>query len=202
MKSITVGASRSRERVGVVALAVLIVLTLAIYVALRSSALESTGAGGSLMPYQTLVRDLPSADQTTYADMYRQFAGLENARAVGGTWPEATTLGVPSYQWSKARQGFYLNYLARPEGDSSNSAWLLVIQEPDPLATPDPAPNDETHHRLPDGTVLHVGVWTHRFGGQVPADFVRQPEATGWTQVLTAPVPPVAQTPPARTGVK
>lgn len=198
MKSTSVGGSKSRERIGVIGLGVLIVGTVGIYVALRSSALESTGAGGSLMPYQSLVRDLPSSDQALYETLYGQFAGLENARAVTGKWPEAATLNVASYTWSTARQGFYVNYLARPAGDISAAAWLLMIQEPDPLATPDPAPNDETHHRLPDGTVLHVGVWNHRFGGQVPADFVRQPEASGWTQVLTAPIPPVAPAAPGR----
>jgi len=192
MKSTPVGGSKSRERFGVIALGVLIIATVGIYLALRSSALESTGAAGSLMPYQTLVRDLPSSDQALYASLYGQFAGLENARAVTGKWPDAATLELASYAWSGARQGFYLNYLAKPASDVSAAAWLLVIQEPDPLATPDPAPNDETHHRLPDGTVLHVGVWSHRFGGQVPSDFVRQPEASGWTQVLTVPIPPVA----------
>ena len=62
--------------------------------------------------------------------------------------------------------------------------------QPPPPAPIDPAPNDETHHRLPDGTVLHVSIWTHRFGGQIDRRFVQQPERSGWTQVLTAPVPP------------
>ena len=198
MKTTAVGGSRTSERFGVLALAVLIVLTVSVYLALRSSALESTGSPANLMPYQTLERDLVSSDQTMFADLQQTLVKVEGERAVASRWPDAKTLeltGSSPYSWTGARQGFFMNYLARPAADGSATAWLLLIQEPDPLATPDPAPNDETHHRLPDGTVLHVGIWMHRFGGQVPLDFVRQPEVAGWTQVLVAPVAPVA---PAR----
>jgi hypothetical protein len=66
------------------------------------------------------------------------------------------------------------------------------VQEPDPLTSTDTAPNDEEHHRLPDGTVLHVSIWMHRFGGQMKPEFFARPENAGWTQLLTAPVNPIA----------
>jgi len=72
-------------------------------------------------------------------------------------------------------------------------AWMIAIKEPEPGVPTDTAPNDEEHHRLPDGTVLHVSVWTHRFGGQLEKAFVAAPEAAGWTQVLVAPLNPLAQ---------
>ena len=62
-----------------------------------------------------------------------------------------------------------------------------MIQEPDPAAPPDRAPNDEEHHRLPDGRALHIYVWMHRFGGQMKSEFVPQPQGSGWAQVLTKP---------------
>ena len=68
--------------------------------------------------------------------------------------------------------------------DPAKPAWLLEIQEPEPGTAPDPAPNDEEHHRLPDGTTLHVYVWTHRLGGQLTPDFVPQPQNTGWVEVF------------------
>jgi len=70
-------------------------------------------------------------------------------------------------------------------------AWLLEIQEPEPGAAPDPAPNDEEHHRLPDGTTLHVYVWMHRLGGQVPSGFVPQPQNTGWIEMFAQAPNPV-----------
>jgi hypothetical protein len=185
-----------RERFGVIAIAALIVVSVAAYLGLKSSVLESTGPN-RLMPYQTLVRTLVSSDQTIYADLQDRVVDLESKRAATGRWPEASALagGLP-YEWSAAREGFFVNYLGTPTADTSASAWLIVIQEPDPQAPPDTAPNDETHHRLPDGTVLHVTIWSHRYGGQIAKAFVRQPELSGWTQILTAPVPAV----PSRTG--
>ena len=68
----------------------------------------------------------------------------------------------------------------------------LTIQEPEPGALPDPSPNDDEHHRLPDGTTLHIYVWMHRYGGQVPAAFVPLPQNSGWIEVFSAPPNPVA----------
>jgi hypothetical protein len=186
----TVRGSAGRERAGVLSVAALIVVTIAVYLALRSTALETPGGG--LLPYQALVGTLVSTDQDTFADLYRELAEIEVLRAANGRWPEASSVrSLPSYTWTSARDGYFVNYLARPSGDVSAAGWLLVFQEPDPQAPPDTAPNDETHHRLPDGTVLHVSVWTHAFGGQLSPTFVRQPEGSGWTQVLRAPAPPV-----------
>src|SRR4029077_19233010 len=94
-------------------------------------------------------------------------------------WPEPAALsGLPAllpasdepipssaYKWTRTQEGLVVNYLAVPSDDDAAAAWLLRIQEPDPNTPLDVAPNDEVHHRLPDGTVLHVTIWTHRFGG-------------------------------------
>ena len=62
-------------------------------------------------------------------------------------------------------------------------AWLVLVQEPEPGAPPDPAKEDEEHHRLIDGTKLHVSTWLHPDGDRVAAGFVRLPQANGWTQL-------------------
>jgi hypothetical protein len=193
MTRTSIVGSGSRERLGVIGLAALIVVSVAVYLALKSSVLESTGAG-HLLPYQTLVRTMPSADQAMFEQLQQRVIEIEEVRARTGQWPLAEALAPdPPYRWEYSRDRFVLNYLAAPPEEASDAAWLVVIQEPDPQAPVDRAPNDETHHRLPDGTVLHVTVWTHRFGGQMTPKFVRQPETAGWTQVIRAPLPP---TPP------
>jgi hypothetical protein len=196
MKTQGIGPA-SRERFGVLGLAALIVTLVGVYLALRSSAIDGAGSG-TLLPYQTLVRNLVSSDQATFGDLQKNLIEIETERARTGHWPEAGGPAGPaspsSYTWIGNREGLFLNYLAIPSDDASAAAWLLVIQEPDPAAVPDPAQNDEEHHRLPDGTVLHVSIWLHRFGEQVPRDFVRQPQTAGWAQVLMAPRNPVAQT--------
>lgn len=195
MTQTTILPAGGRESTRVLALAAVVVLAVAVYLALKSSALETPGTA-SLLPYQELVATLVGADQAMFADLTKQMVDVEALRAADGQWPDAGRLkSLTGFTWTASREGYFQNYLATPAADASSAAWLLVIQEPDPQAPIDPAPNDETHHRLPDGTVLHVSIWTHRFGAQIDRRFVRQPERTGWTQVLTAPVPPA---PPLR----
>jgi hypothetical protein len=199
------GRSVARERVTILALAGLVVTIVGGYLLFRSSALGGA-AGASLTPFQMLVRDLVSSEQLMYGRLQQGVSEAETVRAQMGRWPEPATLKAlpallpagdestpsPAYTWTRTQQGFVVNYLALPSNDDAAAAWLLRIQEPDPNTPLDLAPNDEVHHRLPDGTVLHVTVWTHRFGGRISPAFLLQPELTGWIQLLTAPVQAVA----------
>jgi hypothetical protein len=200
--------SIARERFTILALAGLVVTIVGGYLMLRSSVIgDATGA--SLTPYQMLVQNLVSPEQLMFGRLQQGVSEAEAVRAQTGRWPEPASFGAlpavlpdgdeslpsPAYTWSRAQVGFVVNYLALPSNDDAAAAWLLRIQEPDPNTPLDVAPNDEVHHRLPDGTVLHVTVWTHRFGGRLSRAFVLQPELTGWTQLLMAPVRPV---PPGR----
>jgi len=201
----TGGRSVARERVTILALAGLVVTIVAGYLVFRSSALGDA-AGASLTPFQMLVRDLVGPEQLMFGRLQQAVSEAEALRAQTGRWPEPAALGglpallptgdesIPSsaYKWTRTQEGFVVNYLAVPLDDDAAAAWLLRIQEPDPNTPLDVAPNDEVHHRLPDGTVLHVTIWTHRFGGRVSPAFTLQPELSGWTQLLTAPVRAVA----------
>ena len=189
-----------RERAGIVVIALLVVGAVGFYVALRS------GRGGdapssNLLPYQTLVRSLPAADQQMYTDIRRGLPALEDERARTTRWPEPVLLeanSVPPFagaraagvEWQKFQRGVTVNYLGLPS-DPSMPAWLLAVQEPEPNSPPDPAPLDDEHHRLPDGTTLHIYVWMHRYGGRVAAAFNAQPQNDGWTEVFGAPPNPV-----------
>jgi hypothetical protein len=199
----SLGRSTGQERLKVLGLAAAVMVLLGIYFGLKTSVTES----GRLLPYQMLVRDLVTSDQAMFAALRQSLLDAEKARAITGRWPEAAAVtslprttpgGEPSpgtamYSWKRSAVGVVTHYLGLPGQDASDSAWLMVIREPEPGVPTDSAPNDEEHHRLSDGTVLHVSIWTHRFGGQVDPAFVAQPEAAGWTQVLTAPLNPLAQ---------
>ena len=128
------------------------------------------------------------------------------------------------YRWQLRQEGPVVNYLGLP-ADRRDPACLLLVQEPDPGAPAEgslaggpaggagPAQGaraiagaagapatDEVHHRLADGTLLHVSVWLHEApaaGGSgaaspsVVADdpgrdpgVIAVPYARGWTQVL------------------
>jgi|SRR5262245_6325719 len=186
-----------RERAGVLIVAGGIVSVVAVYLALNANRDSARG----LLPYQTLVAQLPEADQRMFRELRQGLLTAEADRVRAAAWPEPPSLAArgiapftsegdaAAYQWTRLQQGTTVNYIGQPR-DSSAPAWLLEIQEPEPGMPPDTAPLDEEHHRLADGTRIHTYVWMHRIGGQVPVGFVRQPQTSGWTQVYTAPPDP------------
>ena len=188
-----------KERGVVLAAAAGIVSVIAAYVAVRYGG--SDDGARVLLPYQALVRSLPEFDQQMFRTLREGLLAAETERARTGAWPEPALLskrGVPpfdgpvagmAYEWSRMEQGAIINYFGQPR-DASQPAWLLEIQEPEPGMPLDPAPLDEEHHRLPDGTRIHTYVWMHRFGGQVPLAFIRQPQSSGWTEVFARPPDP------------
>jgi hypothetical protein len=181
----------------------------------------NAGAARDLMPYQKLFITLGSDEQRMFRELQEGLLEAENVRGSvrgGGQWPAPAALaalGVPPfadaaaprrhrYRWEMRHDGLFVGYLGAAEAGAP--AFLLLVQEPDPRAPPDPAappagapnapnppnpPNDEVHHRLADGTVLHVGIWMHAAGqsGAAAAGYdgdalLAAPYARGWTQVL------------------
>jgi hypothetical protein len=202
--TVRTGSDRRAETTRVLVLAGLIVTGLVAYLAM-----SATGTGRdhdnerNLLPYQLLARTLPESEQSVFRAIRNALPALEADRVRGSRWPDAAALakeGVAPFRsgpasgtgqrWEQFQQGTTMTYLGVP-ADPAARAWLLTIQEPEPGATPDPAPEDEEHRRLPDGTTLHTYVWMHRYGGQVTARFVPQPQSEGWVEVFTAPPNPV-----------
>jgi hypothetical protein len=114
------------------------------------------------------------------------------------------------YRWELRQEGPYVNYLGLP-ADRRDPAFLLLVQEPDPQAPPAgppisstpaipaiPAPAapsspDEMHHRLPDGTILHVSTWMRQRGpGAAGAGggVIVEPYLQGWSQLLVGVAQP------------
>jgi hypothetical protein len=181
----TGGSKRGgRERAGVFALGGLIITVVVVYLALNATGVNDKSR--SLLPYQALAATLPESDQTQFRALRDSLLEAESARARTKRWPDIGALTLPGadYFWMRFERGVVFNYLGK-SGDPSKPAWLLEIQEPEPGTAPDPAPNDEQHHRLPDGTTLHIYVWTHRLGGQIASEFVAQPQNTGWVEVFS-----------------
>ena len=190
------------ETVNVLKTAAAIVLLVGAYLALPSwtaqpADIQARQSQLGLLPYQQLIRDARPAEQRIFRELQEGLLEAERMRAQTGQWPDVATLaseGIPpfapdptqpiAYKWTSVRQDWAINYLGVPS-DSAAPAWLLVVLEPEPGAPADPAPNDETHHRLPDGTTLHVSVWTipevKRRSGFAA---LRLPQNEGWTNWL------------------
>jgi hypothetical protein len=175
------------------------------------------GVARDLMPYQRLFISLGSSEQRMFRELQEGLLEAENARGSargggggGGQWPAPAVLAAqgvppfadaadprhPRYRWEMRHDGLYVGYLGEA-AEAGAPAYLLLVQEPDPQAPADPAappagaPNDEVHHRLADGTVLHVGIWMHAAGPSGPAAagyagdaLLAAPYARGWTQLL------------------
>jgi hypothetical protein len=180
-------------------LAALIVGGIGIYLALRVSG-SGSDTQKDLLPYQVLARTLPDAEQQTFGAIRRGLADAETERGRAARWPEPAALasrGIAPFadetnrlHWQQFQQGKTVNYIGIPS-DPASPAWLLVLQEPEPNMPPDPAPLDDEHHRLADGTTMHVYVWMHQYGGRVTPAFMAQPQTQGWTEVFRVPPNPL-----------
>lgn len=191
------------ELLAVLRVGLIVVVTVAVYLSARfargSGAADGAGARSArnLLPFQTLIQAHDPTEQLMFRLLQVALLEAQNIRSTDGVWPEVATLaeqGIEpfvadptnrgaAYAWRFLRAGVSVNYLGIPNR-SDAAAWLLVIQEPDPLAPPEPFQDDEEHARLLDGTVLHVSLWRHALGSRVSPQMVRLPQAEGWTQVF------------------
>jgi hypothetical protein len=222
--AVRTGAGNAVERTRVLVLGGLIVAGVGGYLFLNTTS-AGRDSQRNLLPYQTLARTLPESEQSLFQALQKGQLAAEAERVRTSRWPDVPALasaGVAPFaasrsaaaqsaaaqpagavgganaatmRWEQFQRGTMVNYVGVP-ADESAPAWLLAVQEPEPGALPDPAPVDEEHHRLADGTVLHIYIWMHRYGGRVAPRFVPQPQNDGWIQVFSAPPNPVL--PPRR----
>lgn len=193
-------ASAGNERLRILVLAGLVVVGVGLYLFVRGGD-TSTDSQKNLLPYQVLARTLTDTEQRTHTSLRQGLLAAEADRARLTQWPDAAVLadhgvapfdgtGGPRLGWQQFSRGTVTNYVGIP-ADGAEPAWMLAIQEPAPNTPPDLSPDDDEHHRLPDGTTLHIYFWMHRFGGRVAPAFVAQPQSEGWMQVFNAPPNPL-----------
>jgi hypothetical protein len=187
------------------------VVLVGVWMFLAADSATFRDAGGPtrhLLPFQALIQDRPALEQRMFRELQEGLLEAESKRASSGTWPAATALaseGIPPfavdptakggpYDWRLTINGAFVNYLGVPRRAGA-PAWLVLVQEPEPGAPPDPAREDEEHHRLLGGEMLHVSTWV-RPDARVPNGTIRSPQAEGWTQLyavgplLSPPMPP------------
>ena len=176
--------------------AMAIVTVALMYLITNSATFRDPGtANRNLLPFQVLVRDRPPIEQRMFRELQEGLLEAETRRTMTGTWPAVSALaadGVPPfaldptarggrYDWSLVQSGALVNYLGIPR-ESSAPAWLVVIQEPEPGVPPDQTYEDEEHHRLITGVMLHVSTWARADSG-VATRITRSPQTEGWTQL-------------------
>jgi hypothetical protein len=204
-RTVTVDVLSARaELLAVLRTAMAVIAAVWLYVALAEGTGSRASAPRNLLPFQQLMAERSPDEQRMFRELQEGLLEAESRRADAGTWPPPATLaeeGVPPfaadptrkrpYDWSLVTGGIFINYLGLPRDDGS--AWLLLIQEPVPGVPPDQNVEDEEHHRLSNGTMLHVSAWVHANGSKIARHIIRMPQAEGWTQ-LYAVGPPTATT--------
>ncbi len=165
--------------------------------ALRAGAVAEAPAS----PFERRFQDLPAADQRLFRDLQEGVVEAERARSSTGRWPSVEELaraGVPpfaedpidraGYRWRQVQTGPKVDYIGTPSplaGGAGREAFFAVILEPDPGTPADPlARADETHHRLGDGTMIHVTMWMGPPLADAGEAFSLLPPEKGYRQVL------------------
>lgn len=166
-----------------------------IYVAMMAGVGGNAPRQRNLLPFQKLIADRVPAEQRMFRELQEGLLEAEAARSTETVWPAPDSLaeaGIPpfasdptqrsSYDWRLVQSGTMVNYLGVPRA-AGLPAWLVLVTEPTPGVPPDQTFEDEEHHRLPDGAMLHVSTWVHADGRAVAPRLVRMPQAEGWTQL-------------------
>ena len=175
------------------ALAPWLVVTVALWAGVVALRQTRTAPAPQRPPWEHSFLELSPADQLRYRLVREGILEAENRRSGTETWPEPEVLaveGVPPFEatdleWTLRRHGIYVNYVGVPATGRPGLRWLVLFIEPEAVAFDGQAPAppvDEEHHTLPDGTVLHVTVWTTPNQGLVPCEVLAFPVAEGWVQ--------------------
>jgi hypothetical protein len=145
--------------------------------------------------YQRRFSELAPAEQRLFRQLQEGLTEVENARPALPDWPPPQALAdqgippfaadplVPGMQWTLHRMGPTTVYLGMPAAPGK-PAWLMHLQE---SADPPDTPQDETHHKLSTGLVLHVSLWELE-GGRVDAAAeatLERPYLGNWKQILS-----------------
>ena len=148
------------------------------------------------LPDVELFRDLDSEAQRVFRASLEGLTEAEDVRSRSGDWPSIEALAAKKippfapdpldaagYRWQLMRDGALIDYVGTPSA-AGRPSFVISILEPDPSIAADPqAVTDETHHKLRDGTLLHVGVYAGP--RTLTSPMATPPFEDGWRRITT-----------------
>ncbi|MEO8840460.1 MAG: hypothetical protein ABI591_00930 [Kofleriaceae bacterium] len=160
----------------------------------KAGVLASSGAS---TPDIQLFRDLDPDAQRLFRASLEGLTEAEDVRSRSGEWPTVEQLAarkIPpfaadpldhaGYRWRLLRDGTLVDYVGTPDAASLRPSFVISILEPEPGMAVDPqAFTDETHHKLRDGTLLHVGVYSGPH--TLTSPMATPPFEDGWRRITT-----------------
>ena len=126
--------------------------------------------------WQRPVSELTTSQQEFFATLRALLRKAETERGANQKWPEAAGIFPEGFKFEQ--QGIYVNYSGEREG----LRWLVLFIEPDPRFPAEKVPEDDEHHVLSDGTMLHVTVWTQPTSEPRSERVTAFPAAEGWLE--------------------
>ncbi len=159
-------------------------------------------AADAFLPFERRFSDLDAEGQRLVKNIREGLVEAEARRGKSSAWPTPDALAAAEippfardpidragYTWRLAQAKDVVNYVGVPREGSGKESFVVVITEPAPGTPPDPqVQEDEIHHRLATGSMIHVGTW---MGPRVDAarlPLVAPNPDEGFRQVLVGPV--------------
>ncbi len=190
--------SAMRETAFVARAAFHIVFWSALVIFGRPSPADPTAATES--PFEVRFDALDGKDQRMVRLLQEGLVEAERRRTDAGMWPTAEALRgelVPpfapdpiddaGYTWRSIARPGIVNYVGTPAAGSGRSELVAIVTEPPPGTPNDPnAVVDEVHHRLADGTMVHVMVFLGPGLGEVTEPVAFVAAEAGWRRITTA----------------
>ncbi len=184
---------RETRAVALTLLQIVVVSAIAIAASRPSKADPAAG----LMADEIAFAKLDTDEQRQYRRALEGLAEIEDARNAKGTWPtieELAARGVApfapdpidrsGYRWTLLRDRLVTNYIGIPTA-ADRPAFVIAAVEPE-AGLAEVVDVDETHHKLADGTMIHVGIYRGELRS-VPASPISQFSfGEGWRRIVGA----------------
>jgi len=138
---------------------------------------------------------LDADEQRLFRRALEGLAEAEDVRSATGKWPTVEALadrGIApfapdpldrhGYRWTLVRDRYVANYVGIPK-PADRPTLIIAGVEPEPGAA-ELAEVDETHHKLADGTLIHVGVYRGTIRTAPPGPLSQFPFIDGWRRIV------------------
>lgn len=193
VRTVSVQPPSVQRETRAVALA-LLQITVVCAIAIAAIRPSKADPAAGLMADEIAFSRLDAEEQRLFRRALEGLAEVEDVRNAKGAWPtieELSTRGVApfapdpidraGYRWTLVRDRLVTNYIGIP----STARPTLVIAAVEPEAgLAEVTEVDETHHKLADGTMIHVGIYRGELRA-VPATPISQFSfGDGWRRIV------------------
>lgn len=182
---------RESKAVAIALLQITVVSAIAIQASRPSKADPASGLQADEIAFGKLDAD----EQRLFRAALEGLTELEDARNAKGTWPAIGQLaqrGVPpfaedpidkfGYRWTMLNDKLVTNYIGIPR-DAARPTLVIGVVEPEPGAA-EVVDEDETHHKLADGTLIHVGIYRGSLRAVPAAPLSQFSYGEGWRRIV------------------